>query len=110
MPKHICATCPFFVRMETQPPSESSGGLQPWEGYCQKNPPVVSPIGASVFPRVKDTLAACGAHPDLMRDAYLTPSFTDAVLSVYLNLAPKLADVAMDMADRMEERESKKTE
>ena len=106
MPKHTCATCPYFNFFGTD--AQPKGPLYGMDGDCRKEPPALSSIGVPTHPRVTSDWVACGAHPDVMMDAFVPmgPKVAEAVVSMYESILPRVVKLALDAADeQMDKKE-----
>lgn len=102
MPKHTCATCPYFnlYGADAQP----AGPIAGMEGDCRKEPPKLSSIGVPSHPRITSDWVACGAHPDVMFDAFIPmgAKLGDEIVNVYEAILPRIVKMALDAGEQME--------
>lgn len=108
MPKHTCATCPYFnlYGADAQP----AGPIAGMEGDCRKEPPKLSSIGVPSHPRITSDWVACGAHPDVMLDAVMHGQgrVSEMVTSFYETMMPAFVKMALDAGDQMEKAGEKR--
>ena len=95
MPKHTCLTCPFFNAYDSSSPTD---------GDCRKEPPKLSSIGVPTHPRVTFDWVACGAHPQVMADAFIPmgAQMGEAIITIYETILPRIVKMALDAGDKME--------
>lgn len=104
MPKHTCATCPYFnlFGADVQP----SGPIAGMEGDCRHEPPKLSSIGVPSHPRITSDWVACGAHPEVMFEAFaaMGPKVADTIITMYETILPRVVKMALEAGDQMDKQ------